>query len=451
MLASRRADEIDRMPTPMSGGPNSMSVTGWRCATCGNEVPISVTGAFRCPNAATLDPRHVLQIVASSNVAASDEIRHQPATWGQQTFIDHDNDLAWAAHAHAHGMTREARDALVRDLDAAIAAVGGVGFAATPFARSEVLSEEFGMIADGGVWVKDETGGVGGSQKARFLFSTLLHLRAAEDLGLLTARPPLAIASCGNAALAAATLAKAADWPIDVYVPTWMSDGFGDRLDELGARVHRCERRPGDPAGDPAMLRFRQAVAAGAVPFTVQGPENGLCLDGGRTLGWEICEQARASGAGPFDRLFVQVGGGAFAAAVGDAANTACGPIPLHAVQTEGCAPFERAWQRAVGIANPAVHWAEMMTVWEDPESLADGILDDETYDWVGVLDAVRASGGRPVIAPEPMVIEAHGLAHRAGFDASPTGSAGLAGALAIRSDIGADERIVVIMSGVTR
>ena len=31
----------------------------------------------------------------------------------------------------------------------------------------------------------------------------------------------------------AATLARAADWPIDVYVPTWMSDGFGDELDRL--------------------------------------------------------------------------------------------------------------------------------------------------------------------------------------------------------------------------
>ena len=47
-----------------------------------------------------------------------------------------------------------------------------------------------------------------------------------------------------------------------------------------------------DPPGDPAMLRFREAVAAGAIPFTVQGPENALALDGGRTLGWEIAEQA---------------------------------------------------------------------------------------------------------------------------------------------------------------
>jgi len=63
----------------------------------------------------------------------------------------------------------------------------------------------------------------------------------------------------------------------------------------------------------------------------------------------------------------------------------------------------------------------------------------------------MRASDGRPVVAPESAVILAHDLAHRAGFDASPTGAAGLAGVLALRDQIAPDERIVVIMSGITR
>ena len=234
-------------------------------------------------------------------------------------FLRHDADLAWAAHADANGIDLAARRRLVTELDDAVRGVAGVGFVPTPFGRSDALSDALGFADGGGVWVKDETGGVGGSQKARHLFTILLHLRAAEILGHLTERPPLAIASCGNAALAASTLAAAADWPIDVYVPTWMSDGFGDELDRLGARVHRCERRASDPAGDPAMFRFREAVAAGAIPFTVQGPENALALDGGRTIGWEIGEQLAEQRAGELDRIFVQVGGGAFAACVGAA------------------------------------------------------------------------------------------------------------------------------------
>ena len=87
-----------------------------------------------------------------------------------------------------------------------------------------------------------------------------------------------------------------------------MSDAVGAELGRLGAHINVCERRPDDPPGDPAMLRFREAVAKGAIPFTVQGPENALCLDGGRTLGWEIADALHEGGANW--RAFVQVGEG---------------------------------------------------------------------------------------------------------------------------------------------
>ncbi|MGI9646848.1 MAG: pyridoxal-phosphate dependent enzyme, partial [Ilumatobacteraceae bacterium] len=307
--------------SPADGIPRAL---GWRCAVCAASVDIADAFPWRCPNATTTDRRHLLQLLIAPGAPAAGP--------GGNPFVEHDPDLAWAAYAAANGMTGAARRALVDELDRAVAGVAGVGFHRTPVARSPELSDELGFSTRGGVWVKDETGGVAGSQKARHLFTILLHLRAAELLGHLRERPPLAIASCGNAALAAATLAKAADWPIDVYVPTWMSDGFGRRLDELGATTHRCERRPDDPPGDPAMLRFRDAVDRGAIPFTVQGPENALCLDGGRTIGWELCEQLGEAGAGPLDRIFVQVGGGAFAACLGSAFQQACGPVPVHAV-----------------------------------------------------------------------------------------------------------------------
>jgi threonine dehydratase len=362
-------------------------------------------------------------------------------------------------------MNRETRLALVAGLDVAVRAVAGVGFVPTPFARSDTLSDALGFSAEGGVWVKDETGGVAGSQKARHLFSILLHLRAAETLGRLPERPPLAIASCGNAALAAATLALAASWPIDVYVPTWMSDAVGAKLDWLGARIHRCERKATDPPGDPAMFRFREAVDAGAIPFTVQGPENALALDGGRTIGWEMCDQLEAAGAPALDRVFIQVGGGAFASCVGSAIASRCPTVRLHAVQTEGCAPLARAWNRAADLGlervQVAKHWEQLMTVWDDPHSVADGILDDETYDWIGVFEATADSGGSPVVASEATVIAAHQLARTSGFDVSATGSAGLAGLITLLGDsaeadspgqrVSPSERVAVVMSGVER
>ena len=94
-----------------------------------------------------------------------------------------------------------------------VAGVAGTGFTTTPFLRADALSEALGFTADGGVWVKDETHHVAGSHKARHLFGILLHLVAAERCGVTpwspATRPPLAIASCGNAAIAASTLAAA--------------------------------------------------------------------------------------------------------------------------------------------------------------------------------------------------------------------------------------------------
>ena len=438
-----------------------MRVTGWECLVCHATVDIATPFPWRCPNSTPWDRHHVLAVVNDgvSHVVALDQglvdhempVRQAPDPM-TNPFISHDSQLAWAAYADANGIDAATRREMVEELDETVRRVAGVGFVPTPFGRSDALSDALGFTDGGGVWVKDETGGVAGSQKARHLFTILLHLAAAARLGHLTDRPPLAIASCGNAALAAATLAAAANWPIDVYVPTWMSDGFGSELDRLGARVHRCERRPSDPAGDPAMFRFREAVAAGSIPFTVQGPENALALDGGRTLGWEIDDQCAAQGV-TLDRIFVQVGGGAFAACLGAALP---GPR-LLAVQAEGCAPLRRAWDRAgaaleAGSRDVAAHWGELMTPWADSHSLADGIVDDETYDWLGVVDAIGGTrGDPPIVASEADIIAAHQLARVAGFDVSPTGSAGLAGLLATIDAIQPTERVAVVMSGVAR
>jgi threonine dehydratase len=421
-----------------------LNVVGFRCAVCATTVDVAAALPWRCPAARGADRHHVLHVLR----------RMAPLrpTEDPNPFVAYDAELAWAAFAEAHGMTAEARGALVRELDAAVARVAGTGFVVTPFARSARLSDELGFDRDGGVWVKDETANVAGSHKARHLFTILLHLRAAELLGeapwrSTAERPPLAIASCGNAAIAAATLAAAAAWPIHVFVPEWADEVVVTMLDELGASITRCARRAADPPGDPTVLRFREAVDAGAVPFSVQGPENSLCLDGGRTIGWEMNEVLGHA----LDRVLVQVGGGAFVTCVG-AAFAAAGVHPaIHAVQTEGCAPLARAWTSAAGDPSPSARWSTHMTPWADPRSVADGILDDETYDWLGAFDAMRSGGGGPVVVPEALVLEANDLARAAGFDASHTGSAGLAGLLALRGEVDATERVAVVMSGVRR
>jgi threonine synthase len=287
----------------------------------------------------------------------------------------------------------------------------------------------------------------------------MLYLRVLEAArlpageGLRSRR--LAIASCGNAALAAAVVARAAEWPLDVFIPPDASASVVARLTDLGATIHVCERRPGE-AGDPCFLRFREAVAAGALPFGVQGNENGLAIEGGQTLALEIADGLAAAGAPP-DAIYVQVGGGALASALaqGLAAAVSAGLLSraprLMAVQTAQCAPLDRAWRRLDGASLPDAARARsrFMWPWETaPRSLAHGILDDETYDWWAIADGMRATGGAPIVVSEDALARAHDLARRhTAVAASHTGTAGLAGLLAAP----AAGRAVAILSGVER
>jgi threonine dehydratase len=431
-----------------------VSVRGWRCATCGADVGIDQPLSWRCPRAVE-GGHHVLALERDPGPLRSVD--------DPNPLLAFHHEFAWTAFAAAHGLGRDACEGLVRELDAAVERVDGTGFRITPCRRSATLSAALGFTDAGGVWVKDETNNVAGSHKARHLVSILLHLLVAEWSSSVpwsgpSTRPPLAISSCGNAALAAATLAAAAEWPVVVFVPPWADPWILGRLGELRAEVQVCPRRDGDPPGDPCVHRFREAVGAGAVPFGVQGPENAWCLDAGRTLGWELALGAQREGI-TFDRVFVQVGGGAFASCTATALAEAKMAARFHAVQTEGCAPLARAWRRAGalsgGLAAAAAQWSECMWPWEqEPHSAADGILDDEAYDGLAVLWAMDRTDGWPVVVTEAQVVEAHRLAvSHTGLQVSPTGTAGLAGVLALVADgaVGGHERVAVVFSGRSR
>jgi len=241
-----------------------------------------------------------------------------------------------------------------------------------------------------------------------------------------------------------------------------------DRLDDLGADIRVCERRDGE-AGDPCILRFRELLATGAVPFTCQGIEAPWTIDGGRTLGFELAAELTNHDRSP-TRLLIQVGGAALATSTVCALNDAVelggpsilpgGRPPLVAVQTEGCAPLARAFKLIAASDDTEAAIAEpdgrYMWPWDDPGSAATGILDDVTYDWRPVVHdmLLGPTPGGPVVAPEVDVIAAHRLvrAHTS-VSAEATGTAGLAGLLAARRDgcVDAGEEVVVLLTGVER
>ena len=428
-------------------------VTGWRCSVCNTKVSIDEIFSWRCPKSTSSDRHHVLEL--------ENAIAPLRSNGDANPYIAFQRYLAWDAFALTLGLDLVARTKIIRDLDEAVARVAGVGFRTTPFARNDALSDALGFNNLGGVWIKDETNSVAGSQKARHLFTELLHLVTVELVGRApwkspTQRPELAIASCGNAAIAASTLARAVDWPIQVFVPQNADEATIKILNSLDANVVRCPRVATDPAGDPCVFRFREAIEQGCIPFGVQGPENAWCLDGGRTIGFEMAVVAEELSGSLISRMFVQAGGGAFVACAASGFFAGATKPRVHAVQTQGCAPLARAFEIAKttgGARNAGSRWAQCMWPWETtPVSFADGILDDETYDWIGACNAMADSGGYPVVASEEQIHESYALAHRVtNIDVSPTGSSGLAGLLAIRHEIADDERVIVIFSGVRR
>jgi threonine dehydratase len=192
-------------------------------------------------------------------------------------------------------------------------------------------------------------------------------------------------------------------------------------------------------------------VADGAIPFGCTGPDCGLTIDGGRTIGWELAEQAPQ-----LTRVDVQVGGGALGTALGDGLRSALPPgsgPAVYAVQTAGCAPFDRALRvvEQDGLALAVAHRSTAMWPWTPtPHSAATGILDDETYDWAGLADVVQSSAGGSIVATEKDIDRATALTHEwTGADADPTGAAGLAGALALPA--GPGDQVGIVLSGKRR
>lgn len=468
------------------------------CSGCGAVASPADPYPFRCPAAAAGDDvDHVLRRTLDVEALKALDARSLFLAAEANPFRRYRQLMHAYQVGRAGGLSDDDYLGMVDALDEAIAGVDGRGFHETPLDRYPALERALAVAPAGAVWVKDETGNVSGSHKARHLVGILLWLRVMEALGRIdaaaAARRELAIASCGNAALAAAVVAAAAGESLDVFVPPEANPAVLEKLERHGARLTPCPRRKGE-AGDPCYHRFREAVRRGWLPFTVQGPDNGLTLDGGATLGYELVSRWLRSN-GRVDRLFVQVGGGALASSCAQALLEAhalglLGRVPrIHAVQTEGGHPLWRAYQgvarrilgtvpstspfqppapetvealREAGAAriqealhHAATHRSQFMWPWETaPRSIATGILDDETYDWLAIVGAMLRTGGFPVVAREETVRKAHAVAReRTPVAVEPTGTAGLAGWMALRGagHVAASESVAVLFTGAER
>ena len=158
----RDSDGRRRLPLPRSAAPRSTSP---------RPVP------WRCPNATSDDRHHVLHIVRRPGPFA-------PAD-DPNPFLAFGAELAWQAFALRQRDDRDAAGALVRQVDARVAAVDGTGFrhdAVRPGRRA--VRRRSGSPRRRRVGEGRDRRTSAGSHKARHLVSILLHLKAAELLGL---------------------------------------------------------------------------------------------------------------------------------------------------------------------------------------------------------------------------------------------------------------------------
>ena len=186
---------------------------------------------------------------------------------------------------------------------------------------------------------------------------------------------------------------------------------------------------PARPA-TPRTCACRRPSRSGAVPFTCQGPDDGLAIEGGATLAWEIADELRAAGATP--RPDRRPGGRRRARVRASRSGSTTRPPWAPSAPSRGWTPSRpaargrsrgpgsacwrtsaspRARRRTLSSSTRALrrvaqHRSRYMWPWETaPVSVAHGILDDETYDWLAVERAMlthrrpcRSSSTRPTL-----------------------------------------------------
>ncbi len=439
------------------------------CPACDRTYPLD-TGLFSCPKARPGE-EHTLRKIFGPKAALTIPAQDLLARWKSG---DRNSFSLYQGLLGSRDLLGADRFSILLDyFRKPMATYEGKCFEVTPLTEAPGIREI--LRGQGRIWIKDETDNITGSHKGRHLMGTLLYLEVLRLLRQKTDKRVLAIYSCGNAALAAAAVARAGSYELHAFVPRDMNPAIQQMLVDRDAAVERIPRdETGE--GDPCYLAFREAVEQkGWLPFACSGPDNWSNIEGGETLGGETVLQLREAGAEPAC-MVLQIGGGALARAVAQAWDLLrrieiVDTTPrIYVCQSEGGFPFVRAYYRMLKriadhnglpmdwnydpkadpadqldrlrgyaaadmgqvialsafvqenfekdavqkpLARAVTHRNEFMWAWDGaaPRSAAHGILDDETYDWYDLLRAVLKSGGKAEILREGVIQKAHHMA----------------------------------------
>jgi threonine synthase len=287
----------------------------------------------------------------------------------------------------------------------------------------------------GQVRVKEEGQNPTASFKARGLSAAISRAR---ELGARS----VALPSAGNAASAAAAYAAAAGLPCHVAMPRDVPE-----INRVEAAVYGAELTLVDGLiSDAGRLIREQAPSHGW--FDVSTLREPYRQEGKKTMGLELAEQGGWGADCLPDVVIYPTGGGTGIVGMRKAFDEleALGWIGSKrprfvVVQSTGCAPIVRAFDRGERFAEP----------WENAQTIAAGLRVPAAIGDYLILDAVRDTGGTAIAVSEDAILEAQReMGRLAGIYAAPEAAATWAAANQLRKSgwLTGEERMVLFCTG---
>src|SRR5579871_6733271 len=309
------------------------------------------------------------------------------------------------------------------------AAIVSLGEGMTPLIHTKRLGARLGAKD---LWVKDEGINPTGSFKARGLSCAI---SMCVELGI----KKVAIPSAGNAAGAMAAYAAAAGIEAYIFMPRDVPQSNYIECKAFGANVTLVDGL----ISDCGRIVAERKDAEGW--FDVSTLKEPYRIEGKKTMGYELAEQY---GWKLPDAIFYPAGGGVGLIGMWKAFGEmeTLGWISskrpkMIAVQTEGCQPVVRAFERGESKSQ----------FWENAHTVAAGLRVPKPLGDALMLDAIRKSGGTAIAVSDEELLDASlELGATEGIFAAPEGGACVA-ALKKLLDSGflkPDERILLYNTG---
>lgn len=241
----------------------------------------------------------------------------------------------------------------------------------TPLLKAnDTLSKYFGLE---NLWIKHEEMNPTGCFKDR---ESAVVISVAKQKWITS----VVVASSGNAALSTAAYCKAAGIQCAAFIPDKTENSKKDLIKLYGAKIRTLSGGYEDV--------YRHVADMKTKSWNVTSGQNLLRIEGNKTIAYEIWEQL-----GIPDAVVVPAGNGGCLAGIWKGfwdlkkiGKTKSIP-QMIAVQVENAAPLKKALEEGKEIA----------VVKNAPDSIAEGIVAEESYCSPKAILAIKSSGGKVV------------------------------------------------------